>query len=352
MQKIIISGVKTAKIPAKKSINVQMKDVIHNLTKHITGLEGPVLLETIAHLFQTFREPILLARNSFFNSPTFCHVGDQLQQTDIPLSFLSESVIFVQDYKELSSHKSSLVAIRAPPCLSFPSDHSVMFKCGGLSINKLPQCITEEFQNIESQGFRVEYFDDARSEQFLRTYFHPDVVESFRILKPGAFKCDLFRFCLLYYFGGVYSDLKIKLLVPLLDFLSPITLVEDWVEDDLTVLQISFMAFPRRHKLCELQIRQIVNNVRHQFYGKHVLDATGPRCFGMVVRRETQKVLKLHLKFSNSKVRMGKVDVLMTKRLRIPGMLSGCYALEWTQRNIYASTVHKWSLEDDKSLLL
>jgi hypothetical protein len=43
------------------------------------------------------------------------------------------------------------------------------------------------------------------------------VLSALRALVPGAFKADLFRYCVLYVQGGVYADIDVRPLVPSLD---------------------------------------------------------------------------------------------------------------------------------------
>ena len=51
-------------------------------------------------------------------------------------------------------------------------------------------------------------FDDTDCRNFIQKYFDKDVVMAFDSIVPGAFKADLFRYCVLYIHGGVYLDIK------------------------------------------------------------------------------------------------------------------------------------------------
>lgn len=42
-------------------------------------------------------------------------------------------------------------------------------------------------------------------------HFPSEVLEAFDILIPGAFKADLFRYCVLFIYGGVYADVDMLL---------------------------------------------------------------------------------------------------------------------------------------------
>lgn len=53
-------------------------------------------------------------------------------------------------------------------------------------------------------------FNDDACREFLVSTFPPDVVYAYDLLIPSAFRADLWRYCILYMFGGVYMDIKYK----------------------------------------------------------------------------------------------------------------------------------------------
>lgn len=71
--------------------------------------------------------------------------------------------------------------------------------------------------NVKKYAKNYEYYllDDTEAIAFLNTYFNKDVTERFKLFKNGAHKADLLRYCLLYIYGGVYTDIKTILLKPL-----------------------------------------------------------------------------------------------------------------------------------------
>lgn len=60
--------------------------------------------------------------------------------------------------------------------------------------------------NPEFQHF---LFDDDDCRQFIAQHFDADVVDAYECLNPGAYKADLWRYCVLYIKGGVYMDIKL-----------------------------------------------------------------------------------------------------------------------------------------------
>ena len=85
-------------------------------------------------------------------------------------------------------------------------------------------------------------------EPFIEDNFEKDVLDSFDILKPGAYKADLFRYCILYKKGGIWSDLTDDYLVPLDEIINfeedELFLVDDRPvgKNNMAGIQISFMA--------------------------------------------------------------------------------------------------------------
>jgi hypothetical protein len=158
----------------------------------------------------------------------------------------------------------------------------IVWKTGPTPAAELSADVLEELQRIHSQNYAVVYLDNRDAEAFLTHAFHPDVLAAFRALVPGAFKADLLRYCLMYRYGGVYSDLHQVIDVPMDTLLkqgNPL-FVRDVNEPDV---QISLMASSPRRECFGRAIARIVLNVQHRRYGDNFLDMTGPCMFGKLV---------------------------------------------------------------------
>jgi mannosyltransferase OCH1-like enzyme len=70
-------------------------------------------------------------------------------------------------------------------------------------------------------GYAIELYDDDRCAKFLQEYYGKLYVDIFRFLKDGPIKADFWRVCVLYKFGGVYSDIDNVPLCPIRDFIEP-----------------------------------------------------------------------------------------------------------------------------------
>lgn len=78
---------------------------------------------------------------------------------------------------------------------------------------KIPQKVFDNIQEF-APNYTHAIFDDEDCIRFLTKYFDSIVVKTFKLLK-GAHRADLFRYCILYVYGGVYLDIKTQLTRPL-----------------------------------------------------------------------------------------------------------------------------------------
>ena len=57
-------------------------------------------------------------------------------------------------------------------------------------------------------------FNDVDCREFIASEYPPDVLMAYDLLIPTAFKADLWRYCILYKYGGVYLDSKLQVVPP------------------------------------------------------------------------------------------------------------------------------------------
>ncbi|SDJ10291.1 glycosyltransferase family 32 protein [Lutimaribacter saemankumensis] len=67
-------------------------------------------------------------------------------------------------------------------------------------------------------SYSYHFYDDADQTEFVRTHFGKRVHAAYNRLSEGAFRADLWRYCVLYQLGGVYADIDTVCLTPLNDF--------------------------------------------------------------------------------------------------------------------------------------
>ena len=77
--------------------------------------------------------------------------------------------------------------------------------------SKIPQKVYDNIKEF-APNYKHIIYDDNEIVLFLKKYYGQDVLNTFLTLHRGAHKADLFRYCYLYVYGGVYLDIKTKLI--------------------------------------------------------------------------------------------------------------------------------------------
>ena len=85
----------------------------------------------------------------------------------------------------------------------------IIFQCYK-SKDKVPKYV---FNNIKSLNpeYKYNFYDDKMCIDFLKKNYGLGVANKFISCKKGAHKADLWRYCVLYKFGGVYIDIDVNL---------------------------------------------------------------------------------------------------------------------------------------------
>jgi mannosyltransferase OCH1-like enzyme len=76
----------------------------------------------------------------------------------------------------------------------------------------LPTKMQENVNCLKRQNpeFKYYLYDDYDCREFIKKNFDKDVLNAFDTLIPGAYKADLWRYCILYKNGGIYLDINFK----------------------------------------------------------------------------------------------------------------------------------------------
>ena len=123
--------------------------------------------------------------------------------------------------------------------------------------------------------FNYQLFDDDDCREFIKNNFDIAVLNAFNSLIPGAYKADLWRYCVLYINGGIYLDIKYR---PLNNFrFITMTEKEHWVLDaDKNGVYNALMVCKPGNEILLKAINKIIENVKNKYYGNSFLEPTGP----------------------------------------------------------------------------
>jgi hypothetical protein len=126
-------------------------------------------------------------------------------------------------------------------------------------------------ESFKQSGWDYKFYTDDEARNFLSTHFPPELRQAYDALRPGAFKADLFRYCVLMIHGGVYADMDIMLetnldlaVGPDVGFMVPQDEPGTPVNHRMCLWN-GFIAAAPGHPFLAKVIETVVNNVRNRF---------------------------------------------------------------------------------------
>jgi mannosyltransferase OCH1-like enzyme len=153
----------------------------------------------------------------------------------------------------------------------------------------LPPKMKENVELLKKQNpeFKHYLFDDNMCRDFIKENFTEEVVYTFDKLKPGAYKADLWRYCILYLKGGIYLDIKYKCMNGF-TFIQ-LTDQEYWVKDrqmenECGIYQALMIHLPYNIIILKA-IQSIVYIVKQNEYLKNYLSVTGPQMLSKWIQK-------------------------------------------------------------------
>jgi mannosyltransferase OCH1-like enzyme len=127
--------------------------------------------------------------------------------------------------------------------------------------------------------FTFHLYNEYDRRKFIMNNYNDNILNAYDKLIPGAFKADLWRYCILYKYGGIYIDIKY---IPVNDFkLINLCNEERFVMDiennycENGVANGLMICKPKNEFIYNALI-QLLYNVENEYYGYHPLCVTGP----------------------------------------------------------------------------
>ena len=140
----------------------------------------------------------------------------------------------------------------------------------------------------KNECFHIKFYDNDACMRYISDHFPSQVYDCYCNLIPGAFRADLFRYCVLYREGGFYIDMSLTPECKLKSFLKADTqllLVRDSCTD-VNGIYNAFMACERGNEVIRNVILRIVNNSGREpkLNRLKFLRYTGPMLLGEVLK--------------------------------------------------------------------
>ena len=197
-----------------------------------------------------------------------------------------------------------------------------------------------------NKEYKINYYDNDDCYNLIKENFEPDVLWAYETLIPTAYKADLFRYCVLYLYGGIYSDLTQQFLIPLNDIIDfhkdTLILTEDLIATHYTYtgIQISFICCIPKLKIFKQCIDNIIINCDNLYYGKTSLDITGPYLFKHTLNTiDINYIIKLYQSHAKGGYLVDNIDkqIIKTK-------LSNHNKILYNKINIHYG--HLWKIKN------
>lgn len=144
---------------------------------------------------------------------------------------------------------------------------------------------------IAQKDWDYKLFDDSDILKFMKDHFSSKIVQCFQGFPLGVMRADMWRYCVLYIYGGVYSDVDSVALTPLDQWgIRPQDKLIIGLENETHFCQWTIVAVPR-HPLLKALIDTIVDDFQkgidtrdEHFVHKH----TGPGIWTRVIHNVLQ----------------------------------------------------------------
>jgi mannosyltransferase OCH1-like enzyme len=145
---------------------------------------------------------------------------------------------------------------------------------------------TVEYNKKNNPEINFYLYDDKDCREFIKSNFDHTVIDAFDTLKPGAYKADLWRYCILYQYGGAYIDIKFKCYqgFKLKNIMKGNFIVMDrpaYFRRNFGIYN-AFMIFDKRNPFLLKAIQKTVQNVQKRKYSYNNLYVTGPGMLGEI----------------------------------------------------------------------
>ena len=165
----------------------------------------------------------------------------------------------------------------------------------------LPPYMRENMEYLKQSNpeFTVHVYDEEMCRAFINEHFIFSIVNAYDRLKPSSYKSDLWRFCVLYIYGGIYMDIKYRCINNFR--LIALTEKEHFVRDreEFGGTYTALIVILPKNEIMWKCIQQIVKNVKTGYYGKTSLDPTGPGLLGSFFTQTEKKEMNMHFECTN-----------------------------------------------------
>jgi mannosyltransferase OCH1-like enzyme len=175
---------------------------------------------------------------------------------------------YIHTYEDLKNYKFTNNETTIP---------KIIFRTCKFKLNELYRNVKIIYRDdiIKNEGYTVFYFDDEDCKKSIDDTKNERLINAYNKLVPTAFKADLWRYVMLYTYGGIYLDHSHVANIKFDDIIK--SEKEIFVKDKLDEYGInnSFIATCKNNKVLGKAIDYCIENIENETYDLKLLEITG-----------------------------------------------------------------------------
>jgi mannosyltransferase OCH1-like enzyme len=149
---------------------------------------------------------------------------------------------------------------------------------------------------LKNPGYTYIFYDDIDCVHFIKNFYPHFFLNAWNSLIPGAFKSDIFRYCVLYKLGGFYVDFDTICVVNLDKLYNKDTIFTSAREPAHNNIWNAFIGVQPNSPIINVCLNISVSNVLHKITNIDVLSLTGPGVLGKALNISLNKTMnKSHI---------------------------------------------------------
>jgi mannosyltransferase OCH1-like enzyme len=162
-----------------------------------------------------------------------------------------------------------------------------------------------------NKEFNYFYFDENDCDKFILNNFHDDIYNAYKSLIPFDYKMDLWKYCILYKYGGMYIHNKFKDNIKLIDLIDNNFFVnyKNYYYNKI-LINTDFIIAKKNNPIFITAINEIVKNVNNNYYG---IDATYPTGAGLLGKIFKDNNYNAYLNYDGKNILFKKIIIMKTK---------------------------------------
>jgi hypothetical protein len=288
----------------------------------------------------------------YYLNPSKCKLV--VRRLDKPIGWDKELKIKIYSVDGKSEHSINIGPNDENSKISTYGDVSVNLQPVDLNYSQIiPKIVVQTFETNEipllkynsimtiidlNPEYEYMFFNKKKRREFIKKNFNSNILEAYDTLVPGAYRADLFRYCVLYVHGGCYIDCKIILRKPIREWIGDenFKLVQDYGTTSRSSNGL-LMFDKNNHTLLRI-IKRAATNIFSKMYSD-AFEITGPKLLSQFFKEynhSLKSIIKnrdLYRDYKNSYVTDQKGDIIC--HMSYPG-----YYIGYLDTNRYLQLFH------------